>query len=230
MSKDSKIATALAAGLIAFGVLVFLWILPFLYVYIGMVEQGQTGTHNTKWDKLAVEFSLFYPQKVYTIEAALPGLLESKDYCSVIKYYKRLEKINAQTPATTYLATYAYIQDGDFENALYYAKKENNLKHLAKIYILTKDYKNAQIVVDKMLAEESPKPQSYLYKAELESRRGNYKVAKAYIDRAIIRMPRSVDALQVKANIEKKLGNKKEYKRIIAKIKELEIKNNERIK
>ena len=43
-------------------------------------------------------------------------------------------------------------------------------------------------------------------------------------------MPHSVDALQVKANIEKKLGNKKEYKRIIAKIKELEIKNNERIK
>ena len=101
---------------------------------------------------------------------------------------------------------------------------------MAKIYILTKDYKNAQIVVDKMLAEDSPKPQSYLYKAELESRRGNYKVAKAYIDRAIIRMPHSVDALQVKANIEKKLGNKKEYKRIIAKIKELEIKNNERIK
>lgn len=230
MSKDSKIATALAAGLIAFGVFIFLWILPFLYVYIGMVEQGRTNTHNTKWDKLAVKYSLFYPQKVYTIEAALPSLVLSKDYCTAIKYYKTLEELNAQTPATTYLATYAYIQYGDFENALYYAKKENNLRHLAKIYILTKDYKNAQIVVDKMLAENSPKPQSYLYKAELESRKGNYKVAKTYIDKALIQMQHSIEALQVKANIEKNLGNKKEYKCTLAKIKELEIKNDERIK
>lgn len=230
MNKDKIITTALATGLIAFGIFIFLWILPFLYVYIGIVEQGETNIHDTKWDKLAIKYSIFYPQKIYTIEAAFPSLIIAKDYENAIKYYKILEELNAQTPATTYLVTYAYIQIGDFENALYYAKQENDLRHLAKIYILMKDYKNAQNIVDKMLDTTSPKPQSYLYKAELESRKGNYKIAKINIDKAIESMQNSIDAWQTKANIEKKLGNKKEYKRAIHKIKEIEFKTNERIK
>ena len=230
MNKERLLTTALATGLIAFGIFIFLWILPFLYVYIGIVEQGETNIHDTKWDKFAIKYSIFYPQKVYTIEAAFPSLILSKDYENAIKYYKILEDLNAQTPATTYLVTYAYIQIGDFENALYYAKLENDLRHLAKIYILMKDYKNAQNIVNKMLNSPSPKPQSYLYKAELESRKGNYKIAKTNIDKAIESMQNSIDAWQVKANIEKKLGNKREYKHAIYKIKEIEFKTNERIK
>lgn len=211
MSRDSKIATIISTGMVCLGILTFLWIFPFIYMYIGMVEQANTNIRDTKWDRLAIEHSIFRAQKIFTIENALPSLILAKDYYNVISYYKELEKYHVETKSMRYLVAYSYMQVGEYEDALKYAYDNEYQK--AQIFINMKAYDKAKPIVSKLMSEKPIKPKAYLYKAELDMAENKWKEAETSIDKLLKINPNHLEGLQAKARVSKKLGRSDLYKK-----------------
>lgn len=230
MRKTSKIATAISVGMIVFGIFMFLIIHPFIYIYIGIIEQAKTTTHHTKWDKLAVKYSIFSFQKKYTMDYALSSLILTEDYDTALDYIHKLEKLKKSDVAHKYFASYAYLQKQDFKNALKYAKWCNSENQLAKIYIKTRDIKNAQKIVDKMLNKKNISPNSYVYKSELEMLKGNWHEADKYADKVLKINPKHREALKDKIQISKHFNRLSDVKKYEKTLKQLELKYSERVR
>ncbi len=230
MKRNSKLATTISIAMIAFGIFMFLLIHPFLYIYIGLIEQGKTNVHNTKWDKLAVKYSIFKAQKIYTIESALAGLYISKDYETAIAYINELERLNLDDDLHRSLASYIYFKKGDMAKSLEYAKASDNKKQMAKIYIATNDIKNAEILVNELLKDTPITVTTMLRKAELEIAKGNWTIADSYIDKALKVSSNNRDVMRTKIKILNHYGKFQESKKYQNKIDELDKKYSKRIK
>ena len=222
MKKDSKIAVFISGCMILSGILMFLYILPFLYIWASFCETETQDKLDSM--KKSVNTSIFEFQKVYTMNSALASLVLTKDYYTVIAYYKDLEKLGAVDEGNTYLAVYSYIQTGEYNNALKYAQMFGNKGQLAQIYIKIKDFKKAKILVNEMLNQKPVKTRVYRYKAEIEMGENNWKEAYNSINKALKFAPNSVEALQDKVRISKHLGYKNEYKKSLNKLKLIELK------
>ncbi len=227
--KIYSVANILSIGLILCGIYIFLFIHPFIYSYIGIIEQGKTNTRNIKWDKLAVQYSIFKPQKKFTINSAIPGLILNKEYDTAINYFKQLENLGLANDKNYYLASFAYEQTKDYENALKYAKKSNDKLRETRVYIKMKDFDNAQKLVDDLSKEKPLKPRIYLYQAELYMGQNKWKEANITIDKFLKINPKSVEALQDKARISRRLGNLKAYRKYMKISRLIEIKLGNRI-
>lgn len=222
-------ANILSVTLIILGIFVFLFIHPFIYSYIGIIEQGKTNIRNTKWDKLAVKYSIFKKQKKFTINAAMPSLILSKEYSTAVEYLKKLEDMDIATARNYYFASYASEQLKDYNKALEYAKKSNDQFREAKVYIKMKNFNNAQNVLDNLAKEKPVKPRVYLYDAELKMAQNKWPEANTSINKFLKINPNSKEALQDKAEISKQLGNMKDYNNCINKLKNIETKLENRI-
>lgn len=219
MKKENKFAVIIASGMICLGIFMVIWMLPFLYMYIGMIDQGKTNVKNLKWDRLAVQYSLFNAQKRQTIPSAILSFSLAKDYDSVIEYSKKLERAGDLTDTDKYFLSKAYIEKGDYENALKYA---SNKTQELQIYIKTNNVENARSIVEQLLAEKPVIPVTYLYKAELEILNNNWHEANVSIDKLLAVNPQHLEALKVKAKILKHFGRRSEYKIFEQKIKDRE--------
>lgn len=220
MKKENKFAVIISYGMICLGVFIIIWMLPFLYMYIGMIEYGKTNVQNLKWDRLAVKYSLFKSQKLQTIPSAVTAFSLAEDYDTVIDYSKKLEHLNALTSADKYFLSKAYMEKGDYENALKYA---SNKTQELQIYIKMKDIKKAQAIIKQLLAEKNVKHGIYLYKAEVEIEMNNWHDANISIDKLLEINPMHLEAMKVKAKILKHFGKLKEYKVYEQKIKNYEL-------
>lgn len=209
MKKKNKFAVIITSGLICLGVFMVIWMLPFLYMYIGMIEYGKTNVQNLKWDRLAVKYSLFKSQKLQTIPSAVTSFTLAEDYDTVIAYSKELEKLGELSGADKYFLSNAYIEKGDYEKALKYA---SNKPQELKIYIKMKDVKKAQTIIEQLLNEKKVKPGVYLYKAEVEIEMNNWHDANVSIDKLLEINPKHLEAMKVKAEILKHFGRMSEYK------------------
>ena len=219
MKRENKIALTIASCMIAFGVFLVIWMLPFIYMYIGVIEQGKTHTKNLKWDKLAVKYSIFKGQKVHSIPSAILSFILTKDYDAVIEYSKELERLGELSGPDKYFMSKAYFEKGDYENALKYA---NNKEQELRIYIRMNDLEKANELVAELLKAEPVKPNTYLYKSEVELAAGNWKEAEIWVNKLLQINPQHLEALKVKAKILKHLGRNNEYELYRQKIKELE--------
>ncbi len=219
MRKENKFAVIIASGMICLGVFMVIWMLPFLYMYIGMIEYGKTHVQNLKWDRLAVKYSLLKSQKLQTIPSAVTSFSLAEDYDTVIEYSKELEDLSELSGADKYFLSKAYIEKGDYENALKYA---SNKTQEAQIYIKMKNIEKAQGIVEQMLAEKPVKPVVYLYKAETEIETNNWHEADVSIDKLLKVNPLHLEALKVKAKILKHFGRMSEYKIYEQKIQDRE--------
>lgn len=229
MQKGSKLAAVISTGMILSGIFMFLLIHPYIYIYTGIIEENNTNIRNTKWDRLAVKYSLFKFQKNYTLENAIPGLILTKDFDTALEYLKELEANGFSDNTNKYLMSYVYMKTGDYVNALKYAKESGNKFQTARIYIKMKDIKNAEILINEFLKENPVKPNTYVYKAEIEMAKDNWKTANIYIDKMLKINPNHMEALSDKALITRKLGLAKEHKKCINKIKLLELRTEERV-
>lgn len=230
MKKGSKVAVAISICLIALGIFMFFLILPFLYLYIGIIEEGKTGVRNTKWSKLAVKYSILNPQKEFAINSALPSLILTKDFDTTIKYIQKLEKIGRARDMHYYFAAFAYLHQQNYQEALKYAVKSNNKGLIARSYIKMNDITNAQKTIDEMKKETPVSPKINMYTAEVEMAKENWKKADTEIDKMLKQYPKSLEAMKDKAEISKKLGDIKTQKIFEEKIKQIELKHNKRIK
>ena len=230
MKKCSKTATIISIGLIAFGIFMFFVILPFLYLYIGIIEEGKTGIKNLKWNKLAVKYAIMTPQKEFAINSALPSLILSKDFDTTITYVKELEKLNKANDMHYYFASFALMKKQEYQQSLEYAKKSNNKGMITRAYLNLGEIKKAEQILNDLKKEKPYPTRAHMYKAEIEMSKGNYKLANSEIDKMLKSYPKSLEALQDKAKISKKLGNIKEYKKAIKQIKEIELRQSNRIK
>lgn len=230
MKTDTKFAAAISAGMIILGIFLFIWMLPFLYMYIGIIEQGKTNAKNTKWDKLAVKYSVFKGQKVHTIPSAILTFSLTKDYDTVIEYSKELEQIGEFQKSDAYFLTKAYIEKGDYDNALKYAKLGSNKLQEVQIYIKSKDFAKAKTLVNDMLSKTPVKPTVYLYKSEIEVSENNLKDALCSVDKLLAINPSHMEALRLKAKILKHSGKTNEYKQYQQKIREREAAFRNRVK
>lgn len=224
-----KPANILSISLILLGVFVFLFIHPFIYSYIGIIEQGKTNVRNTKWDKLAVKYSIFKKQKKFTINAAIPSLILSEEYDNAIEYFHKLEEMNIANARNYYFASFAYEQKEDFNNALKYAKKSGDKFREVKVYIKMKDFKNAERILNELSKETPIKPRVYLYQAELKMGQKDWKDANIYIDKFLKINQNSKEAIKDKVEISQQLGNTKDYQKYINKLKDIETKLENRI-
>lgn len=221
MKKGNKFAILIAAGMIALGIFLVIWALPFLYMYIGILEESKSGVINTHWDKLAVKYSIFNAQKRQTIPSAILSFSLAKDYDSVIEYSKKLEELGEMPGAGNYSISKAYMEKGEYQNALKYASyKTQELQ----IYIKMKDIEKSQEIVNQLLAEKPVKPVTYLYKAEVEILQNNWRDADVYVDKLLAINPQHIDALKVKAKILKHFGRMNEYEKYMQRIKDRESK------
>lgn len=221
MKKDSKIASVLSILLIGLGILIFLDILPFLFVWASLV-----ATNNDDMILLqekSIKTSVFKFQKIYTRNSALSSLYLMKEYDKVIEYFKELEDMNAVEPMNTTLAIMSYINVGDYNNALKYAKESNNKSLLAKVYIKTKDFDKAKPIVDDLLAQKKSSLPALLYKSEILIHENKIKDAEICIDKILKINPNYIDALYIKAKILNKYGKGDEAKRYTSRAKVLEM-------
>ncbi len=130
MQKVKKIII-LTSALIILTVLLY-WSLPFVLV-INSFNQSDKQKELSLLN-IAVNISIFPTQKQYALEAAIPTLVITRDYLGAIEYIKDLEKITTLNNGIKYLASYSYMQIGDFENAMQYAIESENKKIQTKIY------------------------------------------------------------------------------------------------
>jgi len=209
MKKESNFIFIIASVIICAVILLIIWALPFLYMYIGLFDEGKTGAHNLKWDKLAVKYSIFKNQKIHTIPAAVTLFSLARDYDTVIEYSKELERIGELTNADKFFISNAYMKKGDYPNSLKYAT--NKYQKLSN-YIYMGEIEKAQIIVDQLLTENPVKPTTYLYKSEIEIETNNWHDAEIWIDKLLKINPQHLEALKVKAKILKHFVRTDEYK------------------
>lgn len=222
MKKDSVTATIISLISISLGVLVFMDILPFLFVWASLVATNNDDIMQLQ--EKSVKTSVFKFQKIYTRNSALSSLYLMKDYDKVIEYFKDLEKLGAVEPMNTTLATMSFLNTGDFENALKYAKESNNENLLARVYIKSRNFEKAKPIVEKLLSQKNSSTSIYLYKAEILISENKWKEAETYIDKALKISPNYIDVLYVKAKILNNNGQKENAKKYTSKAKALELK------
>ena len=224
MKKDSKIATLISLFSIGLGVLIFLDILPFLFVWASLVA---TNTDDMiLLQKKAIKTSTFKFQKIYTRTSALSSLYLTGNYDDVIKYYKDLEKLNSIDKMSTLIVINSYLAIGDLDNALEYAKTTNKKSILAKVYIKRQEFDKAKPIVEEMLQSNKKQIAAYLYKAEILIHENKWVEAESYVNKILKSNPNYLEALYLKAKILKKHNKPNEAKKYESKAKVLEIKRN----
>ncbi len=212
MKTDSKIAIGISSVFVAIGIFFFIWILPFLFIWMSF------GTELSNSDSLpylrkAVKYSMFKAQKLYTIESIIPTLLVLGNNKEAISYYEIYEKLephndDIEVKATKTLITYAYINTKDYNKALTLAKETNNLYQQAKIYIATNDLDKAKETVEKIFSTKTKSKLPYLYIAQIQLKEGYPQSAIESIDKLLNINPQHIEALEVKAKIYEALGKK----------------------
>jgi tetratricopeptide (TPR) repeat protein len=113
--------------------------LPFALVWIFPKDFGLKSQCMAKF---AIKISIFREQKIYTLNNAISQLILSKNYLEAIDYIKELEKLNAEGTVHKYLAAYAYMNLGQYDEALKYAILSNNKKIEKKILNKMREKKN----------------------------------------------------------------------------------------
>lgn len=211
MKQDSKIAAIISLCLVAFGVLIFMIILPFLFMWSSLMSQDTAESLNLS--EKAVKTSVFKFQKIYTMNDALSTLALTGNDDKVIEYFEELEKLEATDKLNTLIAILSYIKVGDLDKALMYAQKINSKNSIAHIYLLKKDYAKASSLVDELLKENSDSIKANLYKSQLLYAEGKWKEADIYIDKVLTRSPSYIEALEEKAKICAKLGKNADAKK-----------------
>ncbi len=220
--KNKKPVIITATTMIVLGLFLFAYILPYLFVWIAYGEPNNTVEISQL--KKAHSLAFMKSQKVFVMNSSMSTLLLAQDYDTVIEYVNELEKLNAIQKSDRYFASYAYREKGDFENALKYAKDYGEDSLLARVYIKMKDFDKADKIVDKMINDNPQKPQSYLYKSEIELSRGNYKKAEFYINKTLPMMKNSIEVWRLKSEIASKLGRQADAKDYENRQKQLEFK------
>ena len=143
----------------------------------------------------------------------------AKDYDSVIEYSKELERIATLTNGDKYFLSKAYLEKGDYKNALKYASDEHQQ---IRVYIRMNDLPKAKELIEVLLNEKPIQPNTYLYKSQIELASGNWKEADIWVDKILEINPKHLQALKVKANILKHFEKNYEYELYMQKIKEIE--------
>ena len=212
MKTDSKIAIGISSVLIAIGIFLFIWVLPFLFVWLSF-GVNISNVESLPYLKKAVKYSIFRTQKLYTLERIIPPLIILEKNKEAISYYEIYEKLNPNnedfaTNATKTLVTYAYIRTKDYDKALTIAKSTNNLYQQAKIYIATNDLDNAKETVEKIFSTKTKSKRPYLYVAQIQLKEGHLKSAHNSIDKLLKIKPQHTEALETKAKIFEAQGNK----------------------
>ncbi len=225
MKKDSKVAITISSILITFAILLFIWILPFLYVWISFEIPDKNTQIN--YLKKAVKYSIFPVQKVYTIESIMPSLVLTGQYEQAIKYYIEYEKSDTNSlirDAIKHLAAYAYLHTDNYAEALKIAKETNNKTLQAQVYIKIRDFETAKTIVNELLKENPERLMNYRYVAEIQMGENKWKEAEVSINKVINFAPNNIEVLKDKAEISKQLGKTNDYKKYSKKIKEIEYK------
>lgn len=228
MKKDSKIAIVISSIMILCAVLLFVWVLPFIFVWIAY---GDEENCQTDYLKKAVKYSIFPVQKAYTIESIMPSLILSGNFEDAIKYYEEYKKTNTDSiikNAITRLAGYAYLHSERYADALEIAKELNDKTFLAQIYIKIGDIDTAKVLVNELLKENPEKTMNYRYLAEVQMGENKWKEAEISINKVLRFAPNNLDVLKDKVEISKQLGKTTEYKKYSKRVKEIEYKRNYR--
>ena len=210
MKTDSKIAIGISSVLIAIGVFLFIWILPFLFIWLSF-GVNLSNVESLPYLKKAVQYSIFRTQKLYTLETIIPTLLVLEKDKEAISYYESYEKLkptdnDIDTKATKTLVTYAFINTKNYDKALTLAKETNNLYQQAKIYIAIEDLDNAKNTVEKIFSTRTKSKLPYLYVAQIQLKEGYPKSANTSIDKLLLVNPQHTEALETKAEILKELN------------------------
>ncbi len=233
MNTDSKIAIGISSVLIAIGIFLFIWILPFLFIWLSF-GINLSNVESLPYLKKAVKYSIFRTQKLYTLETIIPTLIVLEKDKEAISYYEIYENLNPDTEdldakATKTLVTYAYINTKDYDKALTIAKSTNNLYQQAKIYIATNDLDNAKETVEKIFSTKTKSKQPYLYVAQIQLKEGYPNSAHNSIDKLLKVNPKNTDALETKAKIFETQGNKIQAEIYYLKAKQIKDERNKKL-
>ncbi|MBQ8668830.1 hypothetical protein IJ472_03540 [bacterium] len=225
MKTDTKIAIGISSIMIFIGLFLFVWILPFLFVWLSFGTE-LSNEESLPYLQKAVKYSIFKPQKLYTLETIIPTLLVLDKNKEAISYYEIYEKQhpdndNLNTKATKTLVTYAYIKTNNYDKALRIAKDTNNLYQQAKIYIATNNLDMAKKTVEEIFSTKTKSKLPYLYVAQIQLKEGYPKSANTSIDKLLLVNPQHTEALETKAEILKALGLTDEYNKYVRKIEKL---------
>ncbi len=225
MKTDTKIAIGISSIMIFIGLFLFVWILPFLFVWLSFGTE-LSNEESLPYLQKAVKYSIFKPQKLYTLETIIPTLLVLDKNEEAISYYEIYEKQhpdndNLNTKATKTLVTYAYIKTNNYDKALTIAKDTNNLYQQAKIYIATNNLDMAKKTVEEIFSTKTKSKLPYLYVAQIQLKEGYPKSANTSIDKLLLVNPQHTEALETKAEILKALGLTDEYSKYVRKIEKL---------
>jgi tetratricopeptide (TPR) repeat protein len=222
MKKDSKIATLISLFSIGLGVLIFLDILPFLFVWASLVATNSNDM--ILLQKKAIKTSTFKFQKIYTRTSALSSLYLTENYDDVIKYYGDLEKLNSVDNMSTLLVINSYLATGNFDKALEYAKTTNKKSILAKVYIKRQEFDKAKPIVEEMLQSNKKQLTAYLYKAEILIHENKWNEAESYVNKILNSNQNYLEALYLKAKILQKQNKPEEAKKFESRAKIIELK------
>lgn len=222
MKKDTITASIFSTFMIGLGIVIFLVILPYLFIWASLLTTNKSEI--IELENKAIKYSTFKFQKTYTRINALPLLSLSKKYDKVIEYYNDLEKMNTADSMSQTLAIMAYIELEDYDNAIKYAKKLNNKSLLAKAYIKNKNFGKAKPIVEELLAKNISSINALLYKSEILLHENRLKEAQNTIDNVLKTSPSYIEAYYVKAEILTKYGKIKEANKYINEAKALELK------
>ena len=233
MKTDSKIAIGISSVLIAIGVFLFVWILPFLFIWLSF-GINLSNVESLPYLKKAVQYSIFKTQKLYTLETIIPTLLVLNKNEEAISYYEIYEKLNPSnedidTKATKTLVTYAYIRTKNYDKALEIAKDTNNLYQQAKIYIEIDELEKAKETVEKIFSTKTQSKLPYLYVAQIQLKEGYPNSAHNSIDKLLKINPKHVDALETKARIFEVQGNKTQAEIHYLKAKQIKDERNKKL-
>ena len=212
MKTDSKIAIGISSVFVAIGIFCFVWILPFLFIWLSF-GNNLSNVESLPYLKKAVKYSIFRAQKLYTLETIIPTLLVLEKDKEAISYYESYKKLNPapddfNVKATKTLVTYAYIRTKNYDKALEIAKETNNLYQQAKIYIAINEIEKAKETVEKIFSTKTQSKLPYLYVAQIQLKEGHPNSAHNSIDKLLEVNKKNTDALETKAKIFESQGNK----------------------
>ena len=140
MKENNKIAAILSTSMILVGLVVFLLICPYLYIYIGIANDDTSIEDEIHWSKKAINSSIFKFQKEYTIDYTIGPLMLIKDYGTALDYINDLEDFGGLKKHHLYYASICCIHQGMYDKALEYAKRSKNKILQLKIYINLKKF------------------------------------------------------------------------------------------
>ncbi|MCM1338530.1 MAG: hypothetical protein NC191_02535 [Muribaculaceae bacterium] len=213
-------------GMLIFSVLVLIfaliaiWITPFLLVW--KAWSIQDGSEQADYLRKAVKYSVFIPQKTYTLEAIMPILVITQNYDEAIEYYLKYEKISTgeNRKGIQYLAAYSYFKTGDYNAALNLAKELNSDTLLIQIYTKTGELKAAKNLLKNRIKKNPKSAANYRYIAGIKMKENKWKEAETAINTALEFAPNNIEALQDKVEICRQLGKFDEGKKYQKKLQE----------